>query len=68
MFDLSRLPKKAQEELLSYYQYLVERYNTKGSTRNSDEKSRKETINSFFDKYNLDLKGFLFNRDEIYES
>ncbi|MDZ7742719.1 MAG: hypothetical protein U5Q03_13465 [Bacteroidota bacterium] len=68
MFDLSILPKKAQDELFSYYQYLVEKYSRKKSTNIHKEKSRIKEINSFFDKYNLDFKGFSFNRDEIYES
>lgn len=64
MFDLSLLSQKAQEELKDFYQFLVERY---GHKNEGDSESRKKRIQAFFDKYNLDLSNFKFNRDEIYE-
>jgi len=66
MLDLSVLPRKAQDELLDFYQFLVERYGIKGRKRISSKKVQ-VNIDAFFDKYNIDLKGFTFNRDEIYE-
>ncbi len=65
MFDLSVLPKKAQDELKDFYQFLVERYGFKNEEE-SDLELRKKRIQAFFDKYNLDLSNYKFNRDEIY--
>lgn len=65
MFDLSVLPKKAQDELQDFYQFLVERYGFKNE-EDSDLQLRKKRIQAFFDKYNLDLSNYKFNRDEIY--
>jgi len=65
MFDLSVLPKKAQDELEDFYQFLVERYGFKNEEE-SDLELRKKRIQAFFDKYNTDLNNFKSNRDEIY--
>jgi len=65
MFDLSVLPKKAQDELKDFYEFLVERYGFKNEEE-SDLELKKKRIQAFFDKYNLDLSNFKFNRDEIY--
>jgi hypothetical protein len=65
MFDLSVLPKKAQDELKDFYEFLVERYGFKNEEE-SDLELRKKRIQAFFDKYNLDLNNFKFNRNEIY--
>lgn len=67
MFDLSVLPKKAQDELADFYQFLVERYGNKKGLKESIEVSREKRIHAFFGKYNLNLKDFTFNRDEIYK-
>jgi hypothetical protein len=66
MIDIQILPKKAQNELIDYYHFLVERYVGK------EEKSRKKTnkqsqVNTFFDQFSLNMKDLNFNRDEIYE-
>ena len=66
MIDIQILPKKAQNELIDYYQFLVERYVGK------EEKSRKRTnkrskVNAFFDQFAFNMKDYNFNRDEIYE-
>lgn len=66
MIDIHILPKKVQNELIDYYQFLVERYVGK------EVKSRKKTnkqgkVNSFFDQFALNMKDFNFKRDEIYE-
>ena len=66
MIDIHILPKKAQNELIDFYQFLVERYVGK------EEKSRKITnkrsqVNAFFNQFALNMKDFNFNRDEIYE-
>jgi hypothetical protein len=67
MFDLSVLPKKAQDELYDFYQFLVERYSHKKEENKQKTKSRSTEIKTFLDKYNLNLQNFSFNRDEIYE-
>ena len=66
MLDLSVLPRKAQDELLDFYQFLVERYGKKGK-KNVSLKKMEVNIDTFFENYNIDLEGFTFNRDEIYE-
>lgn len=67
MIDLSVLPKKAQDELYDFYQFLVERYSHKKEENKQKTKSRSTEIKNFLDKYNLNLQNFSFNRDEIYE-
>lgn len=67
MFDLSLLPKKAQDELFDFYHFLVERYSHKNVESVKKSKSRNLDIKNFFGKYNLNLNDFSFNRDEIYE-
>ena len=66
MIDIHILPKKAQNELIDFYQFLVERYVGK------EEKSRKITnkrseVDAFFNQFALNMKDFDFNRNEIYE-
>ncbi|NEW85136.1 MAG: hypothetical protein GZ094_22615 [Mariniphaga sp.] len=66
MIDIQILPKKAQNELIDYYHFLVERYVVK------KEKSGKSTtkisqVNTFFDQFSLEMNDLNFNRDEIYE-
>ena len=67
MIDIHILPRKAQNELIDFYQFLVERYvrgkNKRGGTSNATSKQ----INSFFDGYNIDLTDFNFNRSDIYD-
>lgn len=66
MIDIQRLPKKAQNELTSYYNFLVDRYGVK--KENPRRKIlKRQKINSFFDQFSLDMKELNFNRDEIYE-
>jgi len=67
MFDLSVLPKKAQDELFDFYQFLVERYSHKKEENKKKAGTRSTEIKNFLDKYNIDLQNFSFNRDEIYE-
>lgn len=65
MFDLSVLPKKGEDELKDFCKFMVERYGFKNEEV-SDLELRKKRIQAFFDKYNLDLSNFKFNRNEIY--
>ena len=66
MIDIQILPKKAQNELIDYYQFLVERY--VGKEAKSRKKFNKQSeVNTFFDQFALNMKDFNFNRNEIYE-
>ncbi|HAH24673.1 MAG TPA: hypothetical protein DCL77_13130 [Prolixibacteraceae bacterium] len=66
MIDIQILPKKAQNELIDYYQFLVERY--VGKEVKSKKKTNKQSqVNSFFDQFAINMKKYNFNRDEIYE-
>jgi hypothetical protein len=67
MFDLSGLPKKAQKKLIDFYHFLVERYSKNKGVKDKELTSKKDRIDNFFDKYNLDLKEFTFNRSDIYD-
>ena len=67
MIDLSVLPKEAQNELYDFYHFLVERYGRKDLKKSKKVKSKSSEIDAFFDNYNINLKGFSFNRNEIYE-
>lgn len=67
MFDLSVLPKKAQDELYDFYQFLVERYSRKTEENKQKAETRSIEIKNFLNKYNLELQNYSFNRDEIYE-
>jgi hypothetical protein len=67
MIDIHILPRKAQNELIDFHQFLVERYaggkNKRGETSNTTAK----LINRFFDGYDVDLTDFNFNRSELYD-
>jgi hypothetical protein len=67
MIDLHILPRKAQNELIDFYCFLVDRYATGKRKKRSVSTSGTEDINVFFDNYNFDLSEFSFKRDEIYE-
>lgn len=66
MIDIHILPKKAQNELIDYYHFLVERYVVK-KEKTSKGAVKTSQLNSFFDQFSLDMKHLKFNRDEIYE-
>jgi hypothetical protein len=66
MIDIKILPKKAQNELIEYYHFLVERYVVKKEKLNIKSTKEKQ-VNTFFDQFSLNMKDFKFNRDEIYE-
>ena len=67
MINLSVLPKNAQNELLDFYQFLLRKYGNEENKKDIKDKSRMDIMNAFFDKYELDLKDYSFNREEIYE-
>lgn len=66
MIDIQILPKKAQNELIDYYHFLVERY-VVNKEKSGKSISKINRLNSFFDQFSLEMKDSKFNRDEIYE-
>jgi len=66
MIELQTLPKKAQNELIDFYRFLVERYGVK-KERKETVVSNEQEIDSFFEKYSFNMNSYKFNRNEIYE-
>lgn len=66
MIDIHKLPQNAQNELIDFYQFLVERYSSGKIKKQTPNNAAKE-VNSFFDQYNLDLTDYNFNRNELYD-
>lgn len=66
MIELQILPKKAQNELIDFYRFLVERYVVKKEKKDVSN-SNEEKIDIFFNKFSFNMKNFEFNRNEIYE-
>lgn len=67
MIDINILPKKAQNELIDFYYFLLERYVPEKRKRNTSDDLTTEKVNRFFDQYNLDLTNYSFNRSELYD-
>jgi len=67
MIDIHILPRKAQNELIDFYCFLVDRYVSGKRKKNKVSGSLTEDIDKFFDKYNYDLTEFSFNRSEVYD-
>jgi len=67
MIDIHILPQKAQNELIDFYQFLVQRYASGKRKKHTHNFNNQKKISSFFDQYSIDLTGFKFNRDELYE-
>ena len=69
MIDIHKLPQKAQNELIDFYQFLVERYALGKRERQSptNTSATAKQVSSFFDQYNIDLSDFNFNRSELYD-
>jgi hypothetical protein len=67
MIDIHILPQKAQNELVDFYQFLIERYSSRKRKRQTTTNATAKQVNSFFDQYNLDLSEFTFNRNELYD-
>ena len=63
--DIHILPKKAREELVDFYNFLVKKYVAKSEKHivSLDQESKEKEIKAFFDNYQIDLSGFSFNRD-----
>ena len=67
MIDINILPQKAQNELIDFYQFLVERYVSRKTKRNKTNHSASDEVDAFFNRFEIDLSDFSFNRDELYE-
>ena len=67
MIDLHILPQKAQKELIDFYQFLVERYVSEEKKMKAPAKASVEQFNNFFERYNIDLSDYKFNRGELYD-
>lgn len=67
MIDIHILPRKAQNELIDFYQFLVERYATIKRKKQSPSNTESRQVSTFFDQYNIDLSDFTFNRSELYD-
>jgi len=67
MIDIHILPQKAQNELIDFYQFLVQRYASGKRKRQISSGNASKKVNNFFDQYNIDLTGFKFNRNELYD-
>jgi hypothetical protein len=66
MIDIQILPKKAQDELIEYYNFLVERY-VRRKEKQSKNKTKESDVNKFFDQFSINMKDLNFNREDIYE-
>ncbi len=67
MIDIHILPQKAQNELIDFYQFLVQRYTSGKTKKHTPKYSKAKKDGSFFEQYNIDLTGFKFDRNELYE-
>ena len=67
MIDINILPQKAQNELIDFYQFLVERYAIGKNKKRGYSGTTWKHVDNFFDGYNIDLTDFKFNRSEIYD-
>lgn len=67
MFNLSVLPSNAQNELIDFYEFLLQKYANEKANKVKDNRIKADLVNNFFDNYNLEMKDYSFNRNEIYE-
>ncbi len=67
MIDLQILPRKAQNELIDFYCFLVDRYVSGKRKKHTASGTVAKEIDDFFDRYDCELTEFSFNRNEVYE-
>ncbi len=60
--DLDILPDEAKREIKDFYEFLLKKYKNKIQT-----KKELYDLDSFLNKYNLDLSSFKFDREKIHE-
>jgi len=58
--DLDILPDEAKKEIKDFYEFLVKKYKIQ-------TKKELDEVDRFFNKYNLDLSSFKFDREKIHE-
>ncbi|MEO2068333.1 MAG: hypothetical protein ABGX27_02330 [Desulfurobacteriaceae bacterium] len=65
--DLTLLPEDARRELIDFYEFLLEKYGSKYSSRKG--KNNIEDIKEILliDKVQIDTRNWKFSREEIYE-
>lgn len=59
--NLEILPEEAKKELAKFYRSLLKKYKL------TQIKKKPDDIDEFFDKFNLELSSFKFNRTEANE-
>ena len=59
VIDLSGLPEIAKQEIRDFFDFLKQKYKSL-SNKHTD-------IDSFCDKFQIDLKDYKFNREELHE-
>ncbi len=58
--DLEKLPIEARKEVIDFYKLLLKKYK-------KDKESRIDDVDVFFNRYNIDLTSFKFDRNEANE-
>ena len=67
MIDINILPQKAQNELIDFYQFLVDRYASRKTKKKKTNHSASDEVDAFFNRFEIDLSDFRFNRNDLYE-
>ncbi len=60
--NIELLPEEAKKELLDFYKNLLKKYKLKDF-----KKEKRDEVDIFFDRYNLDFSNFKFDREKLYE-
>jgi len=60
--DFSDLPDEAKKEMTSFYKFIQKKYKLKPNL-----KTKKDQVDSFFDRYQLNMNNFEFDREESHE-
>ena len=58
--DLEKLPIEARKEVIDFYKLLLKKYK-------EDKESGIDDVDVFFNRYNIDLTSFKFDRNEANE-
>ena len=59
--DLEVLPEEARKKMIDFYELLIKKYKTKTKNELADD------VDKFFDRYNLELTSFKFDREKAHE-
>ncbi len=60
LIDLEKLPIEARKEVIDFYKLLLKKYK-------KDKESGIDDVDVFFNRYNVDLTSFKFDRNEANE-